>query len=36
LTHREGKIAESWSQWDTLRFLRNIGAIPEGVAAATG
>jgi predicted ester cyclase len=27
-------IAESWAQWDTLRFLRNIGAIPEEAATA--
>ena len=25
----DGKVAESWTQWDTLRFMRNIGAIPE-------
>ena len=24
-----GKVAESWTQWDTLRFMRNIGAMPE-------
>jgi predicted ester cyclase len=29
------KIAEAWGQWDTLRFMRNIGAIPEEAAAAT-
>jgi predicted ester cyclase len=23
------KIAESWGQWDTLRFMRNIGAIED-------
>jgi predicted ester cyclase len=23
------KIAESWGQWDTLRFMRNIGAIAD-------
>jgi predicted ester cyclase len=27
-----GKIVESWGQWDTLRFLRNIGALPESLA----
>jgi steroid delta-isomerase-like uncharacterized protein len=32
----DGKIAEAWAQWDTLRFLRNIGAVPEGVGAAAG
>jgi predicted ester cyclase len=25
----DGKVAESWSQWDTLRFMRNIGAMPD-------
>jgi steroid delta-isomerase-like uncharacterized protein len=29
------RIAEAWGQWDTLRFMRDIGAIPEGAAAAT-
>jgi predicted ester cyclase len=28
----DGKIAESWSQWDTMRFLRNIGAAPDPAA----
>jgi predicted ester cyclase len=23
------KIAESWGQWDTLRFMRNIGAMAD-------
>jgi steroid delta-isomerase-like uncharacterized protein len=32
----DGKIAESWSQWDTLTLLRNVGAIPEEAAAAAG
>jgi steroid delta-isomerase-like uncharacterized protein len=30
----DGKIAESWGQWDTLQFMRNIGAIPAESAAA--
>ena len=30
----DGKIAESWTQWDTLTFMRNLGAVPEGAAAA--
>jgi predicted ester cyclase len=30
------KIAEAWGQWDTLSFMRNIGAIPEEAAAARG
>lgn len=29
----DGKIAESWGQWDTMQFMRNIGAVPEGAAA---
>ena len=32
----DGKIAESWNQWDTLTLLRNVGAIPEEAAAAAG
>jgi steroid delta-isomerase-like uncharacterized protein len=27
--YEDGKVAESWGQWDTLRFMRNIGALPE-------
>jgi steroid delta-isomerase-like uncharacterized protein len=30
----DGKIAESWTQWDTMTFLRNIGVVPEGAAAS--
>jgi len=30
------KIAESWSQWDTLTFMRDIGAIPEEAEASAG
>jgi len=30
------KIAESWSQWDTLTFMRDIGAIPSQAAASAG
>jgi steroid delta-isomerase-like uncharacterized protein len=29
----DGKIVESWTQWDTLTFMRDIGAVPEGAAA---
>ncbi len=29
----DGKVAESWTQWDTLRFMRNIGAMPEAAEA---
>jgi steroid delta-isomerase-like uncharacterized protein len=28
-----GKLAETWGQWDTLTFMRDIGAIPEAAAA---
>ena len=28
-----GKVAESWGQWDTTRFMRNIGALPETTEA---
>jgi steroid delta-isomerase-like uncharacterized protein len=27
----DGKIAEAWGQWDTLTFMRDIGAIPAAV-----
>ena len=30
------KIAESWTQWDTLTLMRNVGAIPEEAAASAG
>jgi steroid delta-isomerase-like uncharacterized protein len=32
----DGKIAESWGQWDTLQLMKNIGAIPEDAAVASG
>jgi steroid delta-isomerase-like uncharacterized protein len=31
-----GKVVESWSQWDTLTFMRDIGAIPEQAPASAG
>jgi steroid delta-isomerase-like uncharacterized protein len=31
-----GKVVETWSQWDTLTFMRDIGAIPEEAAASAG
>src|SRR5439155_18253613 len=34
--HEGGKVAETWSQWDTLTFMRDIGAIPEQAAAGAG
>jgi steroid delta-isomerase-like uncharacterized protein len=30
-----GKVAESWGQWDTMQFMRNIGAVPSGAAAGS-
>jgi predicted ester cyclase len=30
-----GKLAETWGQWDTLTFMRDIGAIPEAAAAGS-
>jgi predicted ester cyclase len=30
------KIAESWTQWNTLVFLQDIGAIPSGAEATAG
>ncbi len=29
----EGKLIEDWAQWDTLRLLKNMGAVPEDAAA---
>jgi steroid delta-isomerase-like uncharacterized protein len=31
-----GKIAESWTQWDTLTFMRNVGAVKESAPASSG
>jgi steroid delta-isomerase-like uncharacterized protein len=25
-------LAETWGQWDTLRFMKNLGALPEAAA----
>jgi steroid delta-isomerase-like uncharacterized protein len=30
----DGKIAESWAQWDVMTFMRNIGLAPAGAEAA--
>lgn len=30
----DGLVAETWTQWDALQLMRNIGAVPEGAAAA--
>jgi predicted ester cyclase len=32
----DGKVVESWSAWDTLGFMRAIGAVPEQAAAPAG
>jgi steroid delta-isomerase-like uncharacterized protein len=29
----DGKLVETWGQWDTLTFMRDVGALPEGAAA---
>ena len=30
----DGKVAESWTQWDTLRFMKNIGAMPAAAVSS--
>lgn len=32
--YEDGKIAESWAQWDNLKLMRDIGAIPTEVGAS--
>jgi predicted ester cyclase len=32
----DGKMVETWNQWDTLTFLRDVGMLPEGASAAAG
>jgi predicted ester cyclase len=32
---QDGRVAESWGQWDTTRFMRNIGAVPDAAEALT-
>jgi steroid delta-isomerase-like uncharacterized protein len=32
----DGKLVETWNQWDTIGFMREIGMIPEGASAAAG
>jgi steroid delta-isomerase-like uncharacterized protein len=32
----DGKLVETWNQWDTVGFMREIGMIPEGASAAAG
>lgn len=29
-----GRIAEAWTQWDVLQFMKNIRALPQEVGAA--
>jgi steroid delta-isomerase-like uncharacterized protein len=31
----DGKIAETWTVWDTLSFMQQIGAVPTQAAAAS-
>ena len=31
-----GKVVESWTRWDTLTFMRDIGAIPQEATASAG
>lgn len=31
----DGKVAESWEQWDTLTFMRNIGAMRDPAEAVS-
>ena len=31
----DGKIAESWTVWDTLGLMQQIGAVPTQAAAAS-
>lgn len=30
----DGRIAETWVQWDVMTFMRNLGALPEGAVGA--
>jgi predicted ester cyclase len=32
----DGKLVETWNQWDTLGFLKEVGMIQEGASAAAG
>jgi steroid delta-isomerase-like uncharacterized protein len=31
----DGKIAESWAQWDVMTFMRNIGLVPGAAETAS-
>jgi steroid delta-isomerase-like uncharacterized protein len=30
----DGKLAETWGQWDTLTFMRDVGAIPAAAVSS--
>ncbi len=32
--YEDGRIAESWTHWDALRLMRNMGVVGAGAAAA--
>ena len=32
--YEDGMVAESWTQWDTARFMRNIGVTADATEAA--
>jgi steroid delta-isomerase-like uncharacterized protein len=32
----DGKVVETWTQWDTLRFMKDLGAIPQDAAVTAG
>ena len=32
----DGELVESWGEWNALRFMQNIGAVPEGAALSAG
>lgn len=31
-----GKVIESWAQWDVLTFMRQLGLVPEGAETPAG
>ncbi len=32
----DGKLAETWNQWDTLGFMRQVGMLPAEASASAG
>ena len=34
--YEDDRLVESWGEWNALRFMQNIGAVPEGAATAAG